>query len=45
MFLTHEEDVGERCFFFSQDSDGTGKNEFISQYTCLQHHFSAKYKR
>ena len=45
MFLSHEQDVTERYLFFSQVSNGAGKNEFISQYTCLQTHFSVKYKR
>ena len=44
MFLTHEEDVTERYFFFSQGSNGADKNEFVSQYTCLQPHFYIKHK-
>ena len=39
MFLAHEQDVTERYFFFSQGSNGAGKNEFVSQYTCLQPQF------
>ena len=45
MFLAHEQDVPERYFFFSQSSNGAGKNEFVSQYTSLQPRFSVKYKR
>ena len=45
MFLTHEQDVTERYFFFSQDSNVAGNNELVSQHTCLQPHFSIKYKR
>ena len=46
MFLAHEQDIAERYFFFSQGSNGTDKNELVSsQYTCLQPHFSVKYKR
>ena len=44
MFLAHEQDVAERCLFFSKGSIGAGKNEFVSHYTCLQPHFSVKYK-
>ena len=44
MFLVHEQDITERYFFFSQGSNGAGKNEFVSQYTCLQSHFSVKYE-
>ena len=43
MFLAHEQDVTERYFFFSQGLNGAGKNEFVSQYICLQPHFSVKY--
>ena len=47
MCLTHEQDVTERYFFVSERSNGIYilKNEFVSQYTCLQSHFSVKYKR
>ena len=45
MFIAHEQDVTERYFFFSQGLNGASKNEFASQYTCLQLHFSIKYKR
>ena len=34
MILTYEQ-----YLFFSEDSNGAGKNEFISQFTYLQHHF------
>ena len=44
MFLAYEQDIAERYFFFSQGSNSVGKNEFVSQYTCLQPHFSVKYK-
>ena len=44
MFLAHEQDVTQRYFSFSSSSNGAGKNEFVSQYTCLQPHFSVKYK-
>ena len=39
MILAHEQDITERYFFFSEGSNGAGKNEFISQFTCLQLHF------
>ena len=45
MFLAHEQGFTERYVFFSQGSNGAGKSEFGSQYTCLQPHFSVKYKR
>ena len=45
MFVAHEQDVIERYFFFSQGSNSTDKNEFVSQDTCLQPHFSVKYVR
>ena len=45
MFVAHEEDVTERYFFFSQGLNGAGRNEFVSQDTCLQPHFCVKYKR
>ena len=35
MFLAHEQDATEKYFFFLQGSDGAGKNELVSQYTCL----------
>ena len=38
MILPHEQDVPERYFFFSKVSNGAGKNEFISKFTCLQPH-------
>ena len=37
MFLAHEQDVTERYFFFSQGSNGAGKNKFLSQYTVYSH--------
>ena len=45
MYLAHEQDITEIYFFFSQGSNGAGKNEFVSQYSCLHLHFSIKYKR
>ena len=36
--MNDEQDVTERYLFFSEGSNGAGKNEFISQFTCLQHH-------
>ena len=45
MILTHEEVVTEWYFFFSQDSNGAGKNDFVSKFTYLQPHFFVKYKR
>ena len=47
MFLAHEQDaqdVTEIYFFFSQGSNGAGKNEFVSQCTCSQPHFSVQQK-
>ena len=43
MFLAHEK-VTESYFLFSQGSNGAGKNDFVLQYTCLQPHFSVKYR-
>ena len=40
MFLTHEQNVTKRYFFFSHGSNCTSKNEFVFQYTCLQPQFS-----
>ena len=45
MILIHEQVVTEWYFFFSQGSDGAGKNEFLSWFTCLQSHFYVKYRR
>ena len=45
MILAHVEVVAESYFFFSQGSNGAGKNEFISQFTCLLSHFYVKHKR
>ena len=45
IFLVHEQDVTERCFFFSNNSNGAGKNEFVYQFSSLQPHFSVDYKR
>ena len=42
MILAHEQDDTERYFFFSQGSNGAGKNEFVSQFTCLQPHLHIK---
>ena len=42
MILTHEQDDTERYFFFSQGSNGVGKNEFVFQFTCLQSHLYMK---
>ena len=42
MILTHEQDDKERYFFFSQGSNGVGKNEFVFQFTCLQPHLYIK---
>ena len=44
MFVAHGQDVTERHLFFSQLSNAAGKNEFISQWTCLEPHFSVKCK-
>ena len=41
MILTHEQVDTEWYFFFSQGSNGAGKNEFAY----LQSHFYVKYKR
>ena len=42
MILAHEQDDTERYFFFSQGSNGAGKNWFVSQFTCLQPHLYIK---
>ena len=42
MILTHEQDDTERYFFFSQSSNGAGKNKFVFQFTCLQFHLYIK---
>ena len=42
MILSHEQDDKKRHFFFSQGSNGVGKNKFIFQFTCLQHHLYIK---
>ena len=39
MILAHEQNVTERYFFLSNVS---GKNEFVSQFTCLQPHLYMK---
>ena len=44
MILAHEQGITERYFFFSQGLNGSGKNEFVSQFTCLQPHLYVKYK-
>ena len=38
MILAHEQNVAERYFFFSWGSNVGGKNEFVSQFTCLYPH-------
>ena len=43
--MCDEQDVTERYFFFSEDSNVTGKNKFASQFTCLQPRLHVKYKR
>ena len=45
MILTHGQEVTEWYFFFSYSSNGASKNEFVSQFTCLQPHFYLKYER
>ena len=45
MILVHEQDDTERYFFFSQGSNGAGKNEFVFQFTCSQPHLYIKYTR
>ena len=42
MILVHEQDHTKRYFFFSQGSNGAGKNEFVFQFTCLQPHLYIK---
>ena len=42
MTLAHEQDDTERYFFFSQGSNGAGKNRFVFQFTCSQPHFYIK---
>ena len=42
MILSHEQDDTEKYFFFSQGSNGPGKNEFVFQFTCLQPHLYIK---
>ena len=41
--MDDEQDVTERYLFFSQSSNGAGKNEFASQFTCLKPHLYVKY--
>ena len=38
-----EQDVTERYFFFSEGSNVSGKNKFVSQFTCLQPHLEHLY--
>ena len=38
MILAYEQ-VVTGYFFFSYGLNGAGKNEFVSQFTCLQPHF------
>ena len=45
MILAHEQVVTGRYFFFSEGSNGAGRNEFVSHFTYLQPHFYVKYKR
>ena len=45
MILAHEQDITEWYFFFCYGSNAADKNEFVSQFTCLQPHFYVKYKR
>ena len=45
MILAYEQDVTERYFLFSQGSNGADKNEFISQFTCLQPSLFVDHKR
>ena len=42
MILAHEQDVTKKYFLFSCDSNGGGKNEFVSQLTYLQPHLYVK---
>ena len=42
MILAHEQDITARYFFSSWGSNGAGKNEFVSQFTCLQPHLHVK---
>ena len=42
MILAHEQDDTERYFFFSQGSNGAGKNEFVFPFICLQPHLYIK---
>ena len=44
MILLRKKVVTENLFF-SEGSYGANKNEFASQFTCLQSHFYVKYKR
>ena len=42
MILVHEQGDTERYFFFSQGSNGAGKDEFAFQFTCLGPHLYIK---
>ena len=42
MILPNEQDVAERYFFFSYGSNAAGKNEFVSQFTCLKPYLYVK---
>ena len=42
--MDDEQDVTERYLFFSKSSNDAGKNEFLSQSTCLNPHLHVKYK-
>ena len=45
MILALEQDITEWYIFFSYGSNDTDKNEFASQFTCLQPNFYVKYNR
>ena len=41
MIFAYEQDVTE---YFSKGSNGAGRKELVSQFTCLQPHFYVEYK-
>ena len=43
-FLHMSKTLTERYFFLSHVSNGTGKNDFVSQYTCLKASFLRQIK-
>ena len=45
MILAHEQNFTERYFFFSEGLNNAGKNQFVSQFTCLQPHSYVKYRK